>query len=305
MKRLIYFLTAIFFFTGCKKDNGGNLAVTMTYELVGNQKNSSVKSAVKSYSSSTEEYYTQFGDYIASITPSVFIAKFLDMRLLHWEVGGANLQQQLALLDNNVAVASPTRLADFSNNGSVSLTPIYYSGGYDANSVDFNIFEFIPYFFYQEIELPAQYDTVSYLENLSYPNSQIDLNEDAVGGVRNGRIVKGHGNFFLRPIFNNQMPANYVFGSTDSSYSFYADGSPSINNPLGQTGYILRSNAFTNITLNGLLNKSANASGTMTFNTNNLIQIYAGQDNVPYTWDDIFVYAPKYWERLNINLDAN
>lgn len=38
----------------------------------------------------------------------------------------------------------------------------------------------------------------------------------------------------------------------------------------------------------------------MTFDTNNIIQVYAGAGNKPYTPDDISVYAPKYWERLFI-----
>jgi len=42
----------------------------------------------------------------------------------------------------------------------------------------------------------------------------------------------------------------------------------------------------------------------MTFDINNLIQIYAGADNIPYTSDDIFVYAPRFWERLSVNLSA-
>jgi hypothetical protein len=40
----------------------------------------------------------------------------------------------------------------------------------------------------------------------------------------------------------------------------------------------------------------------MTYCINNLIQIYAGQDNIPYTSDDIFVYAPNFWERLSVSL---
>jgi hypothetical protein len=299
MKTKIIYLIIVVLFVGCSNENDEKLIVHMTYKSYDH-----IKSSTEKHSVMKSDQYSQFGDYITSITPTVFIAKFQDMRLQHWQVDGTNWQEQLCLLDNNIEVASPTRLADFSNSGSVSLTPIYYGyGSNNNNSVDFNIFEFIPYFFYQEIELPAQYDTVSYLENLSYPNSNIDLNEDYIGGVRNGRIVKGNNTFFMAPIFNNLAPGNFVFGSTDSSYTFYADGSSSINNPIGQTGYIIRSDAFNTITINGLTSESATTvSGTMTFNTNSLIQIYAGQDNVPYTWDDIFVYAPNFWERISVNI---
>ena len=42
---------------------------------------------------------------------------------------------------------------------------------------------------------------------------------------------------------------------------------------------------------------------TLSYNTDNLIQIYAGSDNIPYTDDDVFVYAPRFWDRVNINLE--
>lgn len=42
-------------------------------------------SAVNAYSYTEEQRYTQFGDYITGITPTVFIAKFLDMRIQNWD----------------------------------------------------------------------------------------------------------------------------------------------------------------------------------------------------------------------------
>ncbi len=46
-------------------------------------------------------------------------------------------------------------------------------------------------------------------------------------------------------------------------------------------------------------------NGVLSFDTNGLIQVYAGPDNIPYTNDDVFVYAPKFWERINSRLDIN
>ena len=40
----------------------------------------------------------------------------------------------------------------------------------------------------------------------------------------------------------------------------------------------------------------------VSFDYSNLIQVYAGLDNIPYTNDDVFVYAPNYWERLSVNV---
>jgi hypothetical protein len=42
---------------------------------------------------------------------------------------------------------------------------------------------------------------------------------------------------------------------------------------------------------------------TISFYTHNLIQIYTGPDNIAYTSDDLIVYAPNYWERLNVKLE--
>jgi hypothetical protein len=40
----------------------------------------------------------------------------------------------------------------------------------------------------------------------------------------------------------------------------------------------------------------------MIFDTHNLIQIYAGEDNIPYTSDDVFIYAPNFWERIQVSV---
>jgi hypothetical protein len=41
---------------------------------------------------------------------------------------------------------------------------------------------------------------------------------------------------------------------------------------------------------------------TISFDTENLIQVYAGFDNVPYTVDVIFVYATNYLEMISVKL---
>lgn len=43
---------------------------------------------------------------------------------------------------------------------------------------------------------------------------------------------------------------------------------------------------------------------TISFNSDNLIHIYAGQDGVPCTGDDRFVFAPRYWERATVRLEV-
>jgi hypothetical protein len=40
----------------------------------------------------------------------------------------------------------------------------------------------------------------------------------------------------------------------------------------------------------------------VSFDFADLIHIYAGRDNKPYTYDDVFVYAPRFWERLKVRV---
>ncbi len=43
----------------------------------------------------------------------------------------------------------------------------------------------------------------------------------------------------------------------------------------------------------------------ISFDTGNLNQINAAMDDIAYTNDDIFVFAPNYWERVKIRLEIH
>ena len=308
MGKILYFIIIITLFTGCKKkDNsqegsgkGGKILVNITY-----------KSAIQKSGSDTKSgQYSQFGNYITSITPTTFIGKFLDMRLIS---SGVDFDSSpgFNIIDNNTEMTSPSRLADFSKNATVNFAPNVprFSSG-----LVLNLFVFMPIFYYQEFDLPLQYENVAYLQYLTFGSDIINLANDIMGGVRNGRHIRGSHQPFMAAIFNPAwsgggnfppIPSNYVFGSTDSTYIFNSTGQFSIDNPLSQTGYIIRSNAYKALTLQPVPEGETKiVTGTMTFDINNLIQIYAGADNIPYTPDDIFVYAPRFWERLSVNLSA-
>jgi len=312
MKKIIYLL-AITFIAGCNKDNsGGKLVLNMSYNC--SQKGNA---DVKSNFAAKVTYYSQFGDYITSVTPTSFKGKFLDMRIQNWDKNGTIWNRSLNLIDNNTDISDSTRLADFSNNSTVQLIPDL-TNFLTGNDVEFNIFVFIPLFFYQEFELPAQYDRIIYLQYLGFGGEPINFSSFGIGGERNGHFVKGSYEPLMAPIFDStwtgyngnfpQGPKTYVFGSTNSTYLFYSKDShvQSIDNPLGQGGYIIRSNSYNSIKLRAVPEgETKNISGTLSFNINNLIQIYAGKDNIPYTSDDIFVYAPQFWERLTVDLTSN
>lgn len=314
--RKTFYLLIIIFLTGCKNE-GGKLVCSMEYNLANTQKASQ---QVKGYS--TTDRYTQFGDYITSVTPGKFLIKFLDIRLCStWE----NQMNNLAIIDNNnFAWTSTDRIADFSNNGTVNIKT-------DANiTKDVKMIYMVstPMFYYQEFELPEQYynfivedgidDRIHFLTYLNFGGDNIDYPEanDGIGGVKEGLMVKGSNNPLMAPVFDKNwtgfngnfpdMPHTTVFGNTDSTFIYNSNGSASKDDPLGTGRDIIRSNKFNSITVHTIPDgETETITGIMTFDTSGLIQIYAGKDNIPYTSDDIFVYAPRYWERLSVNLSSN
>ena len=68
---------------------------------------------------------------------------------------------------------------------------------------------------------------------------------------------------------------------------------------------MIRSHQFTSLTVTmPEPDETIRMYSTVSFNTDNLIQVYAGRDNTPYTQDDVFTYAPNYWERLKVRLEV-
>jgi hypothetical protein len=78
--------------------------------------------------------------------------------------------------------------------------------------------------------------------------------------------------------------------------------------PIAAPGHDLtiRSHKYVNMIFNQPAEgETALMNGILSINTQDLIQVYAGVDNVPFTRDDIFVYAPKFWERISSRLDID
>ena len=326
MKKLLYIAIFLLILSGCKKDhqddnnnnnnnnngNKGSMMLHMSYHSSGN-KSFPVFSPGKT---GADTLYTQFGDYITSITPTAFIGKFLDMRLQNWDAGDTTWNYSFNIIDNNTPIDSSNRLADFTSNATVpfGLDPNVIPDGANFN---FNIFVFITLFYYQEFELPAPYTSVPFLPYLEFGNNNIlnNFDDTYIGGNRTGLTIKGGSDPFLAPIFDSAwtgfngsyppIPKCFTFGSYDSTWLYFSNVQhiQSITNPLGQYGYNICSNAYNPITLAAPSGgDTVTVSGSLTFNTSHLIQVYAGADNVPYTSDDVFVYAPNFWERLAVIL---
>lgn len=300
--------------TGCEK-KGGKLQLVMTYNT--DQVNKNSDQGLKSTPELTNTHYSQFGDYITSITPSRFIGKFLHIRLSNWDENqepGDELN--IDFFDNNIEMANSLRLADFSNNSSVNFEPDEITV---RNNTELNYFIAICLFFYQELELPQPYENFTG-NDLKFLNFDGGFNNNfdgqSIGVEKTGTHLKASHEDFLAPIFNTGWSGfygnypvgahSYVFGKTDTTYIFKSDlqHQRTNDNPMGQNGYIVRSNKFNPVSISAISEgETKTIHGKMSFNTSDLIQIYAGQDNIQYTSDDIFVYAPNFWERISIKLE--
>ncbi len=166
--------------------------------------------------------------------------------------------------------------------------------------VYFKYLLFVPYHFTQEFEVPAEYGSQNIIgQNGTY------ITDPSTGK----RFITINHQPFLEHIFGypNRQPWGYFFGNTDSTFVFNRECATvpkSENHPNGGGNPMIRSNKIIPFTLmRPEPGESIEMFSTISFNTDNLIQVYAGQDNLPYTQDDVFVYAPNYWERLRISLE--
>jgi hypothetical protein len=260
-----------------------------------------------------DSLYTQFGPHIATITPyrlygNLNILAYLD-----------NLDQQdpsthsISYIDghdNNPNI--PIQLdVDFSGNQEVEVTPILYSTDkigdiFDIDQVTFKYFEFVPYYINLTFELPIQYKDVQFEWQDMNTFRSYDAETDKV-------IYACPQNTLMLPLYGDgqRIPAGYVFGGTDSTYIFNPDAQVLPNDQCifgGELCFrpLIRSNRFTPITVvmpdNG---KSIEMYSTISFSSTGLVQLYAGADGVAYTGDDVFVYAPRFWERATVKLQVN
>lgn len=304
MKAKIYFLLLLSLLVGCKDDMG-----TMKYK---NKYTTSID-GLRSASIIPEETYTIFGDYITSITPYHLSSKFA---MLYYS-DNFKSEHMISYVDghDNDPRYEIASYADFSANQEVEIDPILYStdlmdGIFKQKEIDFQFLIFSPTYFMHEFEVPIQYKelaltrssnifsngTVNYdsIQNKLYLRTMTNMSYGAIHGNTNG----------MRSDFT------LVFGNTDSSYVYTYQGvnlSEDKRFPhWDQSGWvIIRSNKYNTLKVRMPEEDQTNTMySTIGFDTNNLIQVYAGNDNIPYTTDDVFVYAPRFWERLRVKLEV-
>ena len=264
---------------------------------------------VGSKSSLPVEFYTGFGDYITSVSPHVFKAKFICIRY----VDDLDVFNQIELINNNLPDKDPLKYADFTNNSSATLVPelngnLTNEGVAFADTVVFNYFYFRLQFFYQEIQLPEQYEGIGSLDQFGFNDAAIEEEYNQVYSSLENNILKARYRMFLYPLYEHvqRLPDAFVFGGTDSSYVLNLFTDPHdfpVNLPY-DGDYIARSKNYGPITYvpTDSPDKTTVMEATMSFNYDDLIQIYAGKDNVPYTKDDVFLYEPNFWDRFKVEV---
>lgn len=314
MKRLIPLVLILLLSYSCKEQTGTVLYKIKftTNEVQLSGANTYLdKNLSEAKSQNADSYYIQFGDYVTSLTPSRFTSRI-------WTIGyvdkvtvpgsnSANLLQYIEQNGEKLSANDPSRTVDFTNNNVVSFDPVIYgrvnnNNQFEDPQIDFKYFYFLPFDLYQEVRLPLQYQNVQL--NMFSDNSIVD------------NTLKVNHQEMLRKVFPNANVDGmiyFIFGNTDSTFVVNPNreivtGS-SENNPItysNVSNLVIRSHKYNNMIYNAPAEgETIVMNGTLSFNTQDLIQVYSGNDNIPYTSDDIFVYAPKFWERIYSKLDIN
>lgn len=287
MKQALFLLLIASLLLSCGRNSG-----TIEHKIKFTTESASQKSA----GIEPESRYTELGDYITSITPRYFGAR-ISVIMYHDKLNPSE-SNMIGYLDGN------TNLVDFSNNVERSYNPTLHGDLFDGlfrqKEVTMNYFYLVPDYFEQEFEIPAEYADVVFLGPMR------DTYTDPQTGKR---LYKG--TQLLPEIiygYPSQQPWGYIFGNIDRTMIVNREciEMPSSDEyPGGGNHCIVRSNHFTPVTVtmpdDG---ETIEMYSTISFNTENLIQVYAGADNIPYTPDDWFTYAPFFWERIAINLEV-
>lgn len=286
MKYLLFIMVGIFLFSGCKKDKYGNtkLAIRVTTDsYYGNQ---------KSLQKGNEDRYTQFGDFITSVTPSSFIGELTAVRFhddtIYGNLGGY-FMTLAGLSVGNITV-------DFSNNATISVIPVLNGdfistengpGSHFREDVTFR-FLWVGMGLTQVIELPEEY-------------TNIQLDQFYELSEKSGNILTTELRPLYEPIYELSQLNNSIqvfFGMTDS---IYITQGTILDGPLQ---YYIRSSNLTEWTMTPPLpDQTKTYISTIGFPNDNIIHIYAGADNIPYTSDDIIVLEPNFWERIYVVVD--
>ena len=307
MKHTLLFLTIILL-VGCRKE-GLDVKFRTIYTSSG--ENSGLKKSSMTQRA-TQADYTEFGDLVGTITPNNVTAKFYSIRYIDKATSNDGMQTMVELISVNWPEDDNRRFADFTNGNSVEMIPemwgnIDNDGWFVDDNIVLRYLGIFPQHFTFEFELPVQYE-----------NNPLDLWSVIPNIVkRDGNIITCEIHYFLQHIqnegfnyVNGKQLKGFVFGETDSTYIVGQDNIPVGDVTelisLAQPHCVARSGNYVCPVLTPPANdESKIITTTISFDSKDIIQQYAGFDNLPYTVDDIFVLQRNFWERFSIVVNQN
>lgn len=291
MKYLLSILIIICFFSSCKRTEYGSVQQQIKCE-------SGLTTNSKSLKSTQELRYSQFGSHVMSFTPDSFIVKIFGARYFD---SRPNMGNALVLLGPETVYGEDGISVDFARDSIISIVPflqgnVYQNGegGFFKEDVTFDLFHMATTF-YLQINLPVEYGNIILNQFISQQNGKIITTTQ----YPLTRIVE------KLNLINSQIMHMY-FGKTDSTYIEIRENQNPVNTfGTGNMPYI-RSAKFEAWTLTPPINEiTKTITSTIAFNYKNIIQVYAGVDEIPYTADDVFVFEPNFWERFSVNVVIN
>lgn len=299
MKYLSSLIILAFLMGACKKEKFGNTRqeIRVTTDALSSKFKSSKQESSKN---EQEIRYTQFGDFITTITPKSFIGELGVVRFYADTInGGIQGGSFMTLVMTDSHAGEEPVIADFTNNATLSVIPvlngdiIYNPDGQGASfreDVTFKIL-WINMGLKLVIELPSEYTDIELHQfHPMFSQKEGNILTTQSRKIFNPLSEEGDGNGF-----------HIYFGMTDITY--YVNEGVFLEN--AKASYI-RSSQFEEWTMTPPLPEETKTYiSTIGFVNDDIVQIYAGVDNIPYTNDDIIVLEPKYWERIYVDVTEN
>jgi hypothetical protein len=256
------------------------------------------------------DYYTQFGDFLGTLSPGKVTAQFNTIRFIDRKNTEPGMQTLLEIIGVNWPFDDERRFADFTNGNTIEFTPeIYGNVDNDGWFVDENIrlkyLLILPQEFLFEFDLPEAFTEV-FLG--TYPAGPFE---------RVGNTIKSNADFFLFRLtdegcdYEHGIKLNgFVFGETDTSYIVCQNNiAPDDVSELitqAQPHCVVRSDNYVSPVLTPPRQGEPKIiTASVSFHSADIIQHYAGYDNIANTSDDVFIFEPNFWERFSVTIEQN
>lgn len=299
MKNLTFLLLIFTLLLSCKKNEYGNVK----QQIKGI--NALEKRKKKSIYNKNDLKYSQFGDFIMTVTPDSFIGNIKNAR--YFDNSTVMAYGSIILFGPEVNTGYEGVTINFSNSSTIPVTPFLTgnmpvnengeSRGFFKEDVTFDLF-YIGLGIEMVISLPSKYTGIT-----------LDQFKDSSAYyLQNGLEITTNQSALNKPIdtlklFNVEQLDIY-FGRTNTTYITVGNNpQQGFGNPYGAS---IRSTKFESWTLTPpAAGQTKTILSVLGFNSDNIIQIYAGTDNIPYTKDDIIVFEPKFWERIFLYVEIN